>query len=157
MAEPVLMRYIGPSVGKRLYKVHGRHYRVGGGGHRDFYVMAEDVDFFASRVDFEVVGKPPPPPQARPTVEPGSQAVAEVPPPPEIKPLTEVKGIGPASARKLKEAGIGTVGALTMADPERVADILGFSLNRVKKIITPLFLEEKRALDKAIEEAAKGE
>jgi glycosyltransferase involved in cell wall biosynthesis len=76
MAEPILVRYTGPAVGMRTYKVHGRMYRCDA-HNRDFYVMGEDVDFFSSRAEFEIVAKTPKPktPKAK-AEEPQAEAVA---------------------------------------------------------------------------------
>jgi large subunit ribosomal protein L31e len=47
-------------------------------------------------------------------------------------PVTEVKGIGPATAEKLDKAGITTVGELAKADPADVAEATGSSTDKAK-------------------------
>ncbi len=47
------------------------------------------------------------------------------------KPVTEVQGIGPATAEKLQKAEIETVGDLAHAEPQAVADALGKDLDAV--------------------------
>jgi predicted flap endonuclease-1-like 5' DNA nuclease len=49
--------------------------------------------------------------------------------------LTDVKGIGPASAKKLREAGIATAADIMKQTPEGLAKVLGFSLGRTREII----------------------
>jgi len=52
-----------------------------------------------------------------------------------IKELCKVRGIGPASAKKLVEAGITSIADLASARPEEVRDILGTTSKRAKLII----------------------
>jgi len=129
MAEPVLIRFLPNIQGKRNYKgPSGRVYRFGGSS-RERYVLGQDVDFFVQRADFVLVQTAPTPPSMPPR--------RKRPPdtPPKEKSLTDVTGIGPASARKLKAAGIATVAAVMDKTPEELAKILGFSLGRTREII----------------------
>ncbi len=142
MADPVLIRFVPDIDGARNYKApSGRVYRFGGSA-RERYVMPEDVDFFVSRREFALVqtkvgplGIAPQPPMvaAKVALQP-SETVPQVSKS-DAPSLTDVKGIGPASAKKLREAGIVTIGALALGDPERVAEILGFSFVKTGKII----------------------
>lgn len=142
MAEPILVRYTGPSVGKRTFRgaVSGSIYRFGGGPHRERYVRPEDVDALVSRTDFEVATVPPAPPKPRVVAKaaapptPAEHPLLE-PEKPKAVALTDVTGIGPASARKLKAAGITTMAAIMEKTPEELAPILGFSLGRTREII----------------------
>jgi len=49
--------------------------------------------------------------------------------------LTEVKGIGLKTAKKLKEAGIESANGLATSDPQRVAEILGSSETRAARFV----------------------
>ncbi|HJQ93280.1 MAG TPA: 50S ribosomal protein L31e [Candidatus Thermoplasmatota archaeon] len=51
------------------------------------------------------------------------------------RPVTDVKGIGPASAEKLEKAEIKTLGDLAHADPKAVADALGTDEEKAKAFI----------------------
>jgi len=62
--------------------------------------------------------------------------------------LTDVKGIGPVTADKLKEAGISTLTQLAITRPDEISAILGISLAKAKELT--VFAKDK-ALDKAIE------
>jgi len=55
--------------------------------------------------------------------------------------LTKVKGIGPKTARKLKEAGIENANELATSSPQRVADTLGSS-----EVRATCFVEDARSL-----------
>lgn len=142
MADPVLIRFVPDIEGARNYKApSGRVYRFGGAA-RERYVMPEDVDFFVSRREFTLAQTAPQPPKV---------AAKATPQPPETVPkgptsvpqasksdaqsLTDVKGIGPASAKKLREAGIATVADIWKQTPEDLAKVLGFSLGRTRGII----------------------
>lgn len=48
-------------------------------------------------------------------------------------PVTEIAGIGEARAEQLAEGGINSVRSLATADPERVADVLGLDVERVRE------------------------
>lgn len=129
MAEPVLIRFLPDIQGKRNFKApSGRAYRFGGSS-RERYVLPQDVDFFVQRADFALVQTAPSPPSMPPVRKRAPDA------PPQEKALTDVSGIGPASARKLKEAGITTISDIMNQTPEDLAKILGFSLERTRKII----------------------
>ncbi len=51
------------------------------------------------------------------------------------KPLTEVKGIGKATAQKLKKAGAKTTKELTSMNPKKLAEKSGVSVKRIKKFV----------------------
>ena len=57
--------------------------------------------------------------------------------------LTEVKGIGPKTAGRLKEAGIGTANELAASTPEKVAKAVGSSEEKASR-----FIEYARAVSK---------
>ncbi|GIU91776.1 MAG: hypothetical protein KatS3mg011_0682 [Acidimicrobiia bacterium] len=56
-------------------------------------------------------------------------------PPPEPTELTEVKGVGPVFARRLREAGIATAHQLANTDAQRVAEILDVPIGRAEDIV----------------------
>lgn len=132
MADPKLIRFLPDIQGKRNFKApSGRVYRFGGSA-RERYVLAEDVDFFVSRIEFALVEMAPSPPSIPPErLSPST----DIPKAPTEKALTDITGIGPASARKLKEAGITTTSAILEQTPEELAKILGFSIGRTRSII----------------------
>ena len=49
--------------------------------------------------------------------------------------LTEVKGIGPKTANKLREAGIKNANELATSSPDKVAEALGFTEERATSFI----------------------
>jgi large subunit ribosomal protein L31e len=51
------------------------------------------------------------------------------------RPVTDVKGIGPATAEKLEGVGIKTLGDLAHADPAKVSDAAGSSVDKAKSWI----------------------
>jgi large subunit ribosomal protein L31e len=51
------------------------------------------------------------------------------------RPVTDVKGIGPATAEKLENAGIKTLGDLAHADPAKVSESAGASVDKAKSWI----------------------
>lgn len=51
------------------------------------------------------------------------------------RPVTDVKGIGPATAEKLEGVGIKTLGDLAHADPAKVSDAGGISVEKAKAYI----------------------
>lgn len=51
------------------------------------------------------------------------------------RPVTDVKGIGPASAEKLEKAEIKTLGDLAHAEPKAIADALGVDEEKAKAFI----------------------
>lgn len=51
------------------------------------------------------------------------------------RPVTDVKGIGPATAEKLEGVGIKTLGDLAHADPAKVSDAGGMSVDKAKAYI----------------------
>jgi large subunit ribosomal protein L31e len=51
------------------------------------------------------------------------------------RPVTDVKGIGPATAEKLEGVGIKTLGDLAHADPAKVSDAGGLSIEKAKAYI----------------------
>lgn len=52
-----------------------------------------------------------------------------------VRPVTDVKGIGPATAEKLDHAGIKTLGDLAHADPAKVSEAAGLSVDKAKAYI----------------------
>ena len=66
---------------------------------------------------FRVVTPPPPPPPAG-TDDPED--------------LTAIKGVGPATAGRLREAGVGTVEDLVAADPDALAAATGLAADRIR-------------------------
>lgn len=64
--------------------------------------------------------------------------------------LTRVKGIGPASAKKLTSAGIPTAEALAAATPEQLAAVPGFGPLRAGQI-----LENARLAISAIDQTSE--
>lgn len=77
------------------------------------------------RVRAVILNQEPAPPKMTPPPQPPRQA----------EDLTAVKGIGPAYARRLREAGISSVLELANADVDRVSDILSTSADRAQDII----------------------
>lgn len=51
------------------------------------------------------------------------------------RPVTDVKGIGPATAEKLENAGIKTLADLAEADPAKIVDATGGSVDKAKSYI----------------------
>ena len=47
--------------------------------------------------------------------------------------FTRIKGVGPVTARRLKEAGLQSFADLAGATPERVAEVLGWPVDRVRR------------------------
>jgi len=52
-----------------------------------------------------------------------------------IKDLTDIPGVGPTTAQKLREAGFYSIEAIAIASPEEIASISGISLSMAQKII----------------------
>ena len=48
------------------------------------------------------------------------------------RPATDVKGVGPATAEKLENVGIKTLGDLAEADPAKIVDAVGGSVDKAK-------------------------
>lgn len=135
MADPVLIRFVPDIEGARNYKApSGRVYRFGGAA-RERYVMPEDVDFFVSRREFALVQAAPPPPKVAAKATPQAPETVPQASKSDAQSLTDVKGIGPASAKKLREAGIATTADIMKQTPEDLAKVLGFSLGRIRGII----------------------
>lgn len=133
MADPVLIRYIGGAVGKRIYKgPSGGAYRFD--AHQvEMYVRAEDVDFFAQRRDFVIVEVAPPPPKVKktpPPPAPTETVIFEA-----VPSLSNIKGIGLASEKKLKEAGITRIAEVALMSPEALGKVLGLAQSRIAKIV----------------------
>lgn len=53
-----------------------------------------------------------------------------------IKDLTDIPGVGPITAQKLREAGFYSLEAIAVASPEEIANISGISVSAAQKIIT---------------------
>lgn len=51
------------------------------------------------------------------------------------RPVTDVKGIGPATAEKLEKAGIATLGDLAHADPKAVVEAIGGTEEKARQFI----------------------
>ncbi len=77
------------------------------------------------RIRAVILNQEPAPPRMTPPPQPPQQA----------EDLTAVKGIGPAYAGRLREAGITTVLELANADVDRVSDILSTSADRAQALI----------------------
>ncbi len=80
----------------------------------------------AARLRLELAGRPAP---ANQTAEP---AATNAPP----DDLTQVKGIGPTYARRLREAGIESLAQLTAVSPSDLAQILDSNESRAAAILT---------------------
>lgn len=61
----------------------------------------------------------------------GEGAEGEAP----ARPVSDVKGIGPATAEKLEKAGIATLDELAAADPAKVAEVTAHSVDKAKSWI----------------------
>lgn len=48
------------------------------------------------------------------------------------RPVTDVKGVGPATAEKLEKAGIATLGDLATADPAKLTEVASVSVDKAK-------------------------
>ena len=51
--------------------------------------------------------------------------------------FTRIKGIGPVFDQRLKNAGIRTFGELAITSPERIAEIIGWPVDRVLRSDLP--------------------